>query len=349
MTEDGTDYQPLSDHEIHLWGLQMHLLLLSGMPLHSGLELLAAGEELPRISAACDRLAAGISQGHRLSEAMHSLHPTFGTFALNLVSVGEKSGRLAEVFARIADRALRRGKTEQAIRGALAYPVFLTAVSGAMASFMAFYMFPRILPFLVGLKVDLPWPTRVLIWGTNHVGWLVLILTVLAAWVGYLLASEGNAGTQNIRNWLLYKSPIFGRLNRHRIYADCLADLYLLVEAQCSLLGSLRSLTPAWNEQRERISACVKAIETGSSVSEAVASSGMLPPFFYASISSAEETGHFSSTFRVLAEQLEESVIMEIERLLQLLEPLLMAGMGLLVGFIVVASFLPLYSLTSSL
>jgi type II secretory pathway component PulF len=349
MTDEVPEYQALSDHELHLWGLQMHLLLQSGMPLHSGLELLAAGEELPRISAACDRLADGISQGHRLSEAMHRLHPTFGTFAVNLVSVGEKSGRLGEVFGRIAERALRRGKTEQAVRGALAYPVFLTAVSGAMAGFMAFYMFPRILPFLAGLKVELPWPTRLLIWGTSNVGWLVLAISVLAAWLGYLLIGDGTPRTARMRDWLLYHSPVFGRLNRHRVYADCLADLYLLVEAQCSLLGSLRSLTPLWNEQRGRIRACVNAIEAGSSVSEAVASSGMLPPFFYASISSAEETGHFASTFRVLAEQLEESVLMEIERLLQLLEPALMAGMGLLVGFIVVASFLPLYSLTSSL
>lgn len=341
--------EPLSHHELHLWGLQMNLLLVSGMPLHSGLELLACGEDMPRIGLVCDRLADGISEGKGLSEAMHALHPAFGPFVVNLVAVGERSGSLAEVFSRISQRALRRGKTEQMVRGALCYPVFLTIVSGTMAGFMAFYMFPKILPFLVGLKVGLPWPTRLLIWGTDHLGWLLLVATVLAGWLGYLVSAEGSPRVERLRNWLIFRSPLFGKLNRQRVYADCLADLHLLVEAQCSLLGSLRSLTPPWKEQRERILACVHAIETGSTVSEAVESSGMLPRFFLASLSSAEETGHFSSTFRVLAEQLEESVLMEVDRLLQLLEPMLMAGMGVVVGFIVVASFLPLYSIGSSL
>lgn len=349
MTTQDTSPPPLTYHELHLWALQMNLMLVSGMPLHSGLELLAASEDLPTISWACDHLADDIGQGKRLSESMRGLKPTFSDFVVNLVAVGENSGRLAEVFSRISQRALQRGKTEQTVRSALAYPTMLTVVSGAMAGFMAFYMFPKMLPFLMGLNVELPWPTRALIWGTHHLGWLILLFTVLAGWLGYILTASSHPRALRVRDWLLYRSPILGRLNRHRVYADCLADLHLLVEAQCSLVGSLRCLKPPWEEQKERIRTCVREIETGSSLTDAVATSGMLPPFFLAPLSSAEETGAFSKTFRMLSEQLDEAVLMELERLLQVLEPLLLASMGLVIGFVVLASFLPLYSLTSSL
>lgn len=344
-----TEYPALNHQEVHLWALQMHLLLSSGMPLHEGLELLAASEDLPRISVVCDQLADGISQGQRLSQSMKSLNPTFGDLVVNFVAVGERSGRLPEVFARISQRALNRGKTEHTVRSALAYPIFLTVVSGAMAGFMAFYMFPQLLPFLTGLGVALPWPTRTLLWITNHLAFLLVLLTVLAGWAGYLMASKSSPWSERVRDWLLFKSPVVGKLNRNRVYADCLADLHLLLEAQCDLLGSLSSLRPPWSEQRERILVCVNEIGRGLSFSEAVEKSAMLPRWFLSPMSSAEETGQFSNTFKYLAEQLEESVMMDVERLLQLLEPALMAGMGLVTGFVVLATFLPLYSMTSSI
>lgn len=344
-----TQYPPLSHHEIHLWALQMHLLLSSGMPLHEGLELLASSEDLPRISTICDQLADGISQGQRLSQSMRSLNPTFGELVVNFVAVGERSGKLPEVFSRISERALRRGKTEHTVQAALAYPIFLTVVCGAMAGFMAFYMFPQLMPFLKGLGVTLPWPTRTLLWLTSHLTLLLVIFTVLAGWAGFLLASKTNPWATRVRDWLTYKSPVIGRLNRNRVYADCLADLHLLLEAQCDLLVSLSSLRPPWDEQRERILVCVHEIGTGLSFSEAVEKSGMLPRWFLSPMSSAEETGQFSNTFKYLSEQLEEAVIMDVERLLQLLEPMLMAGMGLVTGFVVLATFLPLYSMTSSI
>ena len=337
----------LTYQEVHLWGLQMHLLLGSGMPLHEGLELLAASEDLPRISGVCDRLAEGISQGLCLSQVMKRLHPTFSELVVNYVAIGEKSGRLHEVFARIAERSLRLGKTEQTVRSAMAYPIFLTLVSVAMAGFMAFYMFPRLLPLLTGLGVPLPWPTQALLWGTHHLAWLLALFTVACGWLGYILAADQNPRVERIRDWLLYHSPVIGRLNRNRVYSDCLGDLSMLLEAQSDLLVSFSSLRPAWLEQRERIRVCVKSIETGSSVSQAVEQSGMLPRWLLSPMSAAEETGQFAETFQYLSRQIEESVLIEIERLLQLLEPALMGGMGLITGFVVLATFLPLYSITS--
>ncbi len=337
----------LTYQEVHLWGLQMHLLLGSGTPLHEGLELLATSEDLPRISLVCDRLAEGISQGKCLSQVMRSLHPTFSELVVSYVAVGEKSGRLHEVFARVAERSMRLARTEQTVRSALAYPVFLTLVSLAMAGFMAFYMFPQLLPLLTGLGVGLPWPTRALLWCSHYLAWLLALLVVISGWVGYVLAADGSPRVERVRDWLLYQSPVVGRLNRNRVYSDCLGDLAMLLEAQGDLLASISSLRPPWFQQRERLRACVKAIQTGSSVSQAVEESRVLPRWLLSPMSAAEETGQLAETFQYLSRQMEEAVLTELERMLQLLEPIMMGGMGLVTGFIVLATFLPLYSITS--
>ena len=217
-----------------------------------------------------------------------------------------------------------------------------------MAFFMAFYMFPQLLPFLTGLRVPLPWPTRALIWGTDHLASFLVIFTVLAGWAAHLLRSSSNQRIARVRDWLLYRSPVFGKLNRERVYADCLSDLHLLLVASCDLVEGLKALNPPWLEQRERVRECVQEIRSGSSFSRAVETSGILPRRFLAQVNSAEETGQLPTTFRLLAAQLEESLTMEVERLVQLLEPAIMAGMGLVTGFIVLATFLPLYSMAST-
>jgi len=336
------DPRPLSHHQVHLWALQLHVMLGAGVPLHGALELIAMSD-MPRISEASALVAENIGQGRRMSEAMRLLDPTFSPFVINLVAVGERSGRITQVFERLAERSYRRDRTERAVRGALAYPLFLGGVCVAMAFFMASYMFPKLLPFLVGLGISLPWPTRLLIWGSQHLAPFLIVGTVLAAFLAHFVARK-----PRLRDWLLFRSPLLGKVNRERVYGDCLNDLYMYLEAQCDLLVSLKSLNPPWQDLQERIMDSVDKIRAGSSITEAIEGSGMLPKAFNAPVKSAEETGRLPQTFRMLSEQLEESVTLEIERLVQLLEPAIMATMGFITGFIVLATFLPLYSMASS-
>lgn len=338
------EYEPqaFSYHQLHLWALQMHVMLGAGVPLHGGLELIAMSE-MPRLSEASALLAETIGQGRRLSEAMKVLDPTFGPFVINLVAVGERSGRLGEVFERLSERAFRRDRTDRAVKGALAYPFFLGALCLAMVFFMAFYMFPKLLPFLTGLGIALPWPTRVLIWGSEHLTTFLLVGTVLAAWGGHLVATK-----TRVREWLLFSSPVFGKINRERVYADTLNDLYLMLESNCDILASLKSLNPPWSALREQVLDCAEKLRSGLNVAQAMDQSGMLPHRYLAPVSTAEETGQLPRALRMLSEQLEENVTLQVDRLVQLLEPAIMAGMGLVTGFVVLATFLPLYSMASS-
>lgn len=344
---DSAPLKPLNHHEVHMWNLQLSIMLSAGVPLVTGLDSLARSS-LPRIAPVCAILSQKLSSGFRLSEAMKSLRPVFNDFLIGIVLVGENTGQLAAVLARGAERASRRDKTEREVRGALAYPFFLAAVSIAMALFMGFYMFPQLLPFLNGLGVALPWPTRVLIWCTENLSSFVLIGTILAVFLFHLLLTGTDPRIQNFREWLLFNAPLVGELNGDRIYADCSADLSLLLEAGCDLVTSLKALQPGSREHKARIDECIRLLKEGSEFTEAVEMSRLFPRRFLVQIKSGEETGSLARIFRHIADVLDESISLRVSQLVQLLEPAILTVMGFVTGFIVLATFLPLYSMAST-
>lgn len=338
---------PLSYHSLHVWSLQLHIMLSSGVPLVTTLESIATSD-LPLLAPVCENLAGKLATGYRLSEAMKSLGTIFSGFVISLVTVGENSGRLAGIMERISTRAARRDKMERAIKGALAYPVFLTAVSVGMALFMALYMFPRLLPFLNNLGVPLPWATRVLVWGADNLGSFILIATILALWTARLLSSSSDTRMTRLRDWLYYHSPVFGKINRERVYADCFNDLSLLLEAGCDLVSGMKSLYIPWQEYRQKVHACIEFMKSGEDFTDSVRSSNLFPERFLLQLRSGEETGKLAQVFKQLSLFLDEGIALKIEQLVTLVEPLILGFMGVVTGFIVLATFLPFYGMVST-
>lgn len=343
----GEYHYPLSHHETHLWAFQLHTMLAAGIALVTSLETLARSE-LPSLANASQQLIDKLVAGMSLSQAMVSLRPTFSPLAINLVSIGEQSGKLVAVLERLSTRAARRDRMERSLKSALAYPMFLSAVSLSMALFMAFYMFPKMLPFLTGLGVGLPWPTRLLIWGVENLSSAVLIVTILLVGMFRLLASRHDATVSGFRDRLLFNSPVLGRLNRNRVYADAFGDLHLLLEAGCDLLLSLKVIHSSWPDFEQRKAQCLEALRAGASFPEAVDKSRLFPRIFLLQLASADEMGKLPRSFAMISDQLDEMIAMKVSQLVQILEPCLFMVMGLVTGFVVLATFLPMYGVVTS-
>ena len=337
---------PLRHHEVYAWALQLYIMLSSGIPILTALGSIAKSD-IPRVAPASTLLAKKVLGGHTLSEAMASLKPAFNAFVVNLVVIGENSGLLSNVLERISQRASRRDKMERAVKGSLAYPFFLAAVCIGMALFMAFYMFPRLLPFLTKVGATLPWPTRVLVWTTSNLSSFLLIATILAVGLARLV-STSDSRFERFRDWLLYDSPVIGTLNSHRVYADCLSDLHLLMDAGCDLVACLKLVHTPWPRFNRQVQQCLAELREGAEFSEAVERSGMFPRGFAIQIKSGEESGQLPRIFKMLSDNLDESVTLRVSQLVSVLEPTIFLVMGFFTGFVVLATFLPLYSLASS-
>lgn len=348
QTEDSDALRhPLSHHDTHLWAFQLHIMLSAGITVVSSLESLAKSE-LPALSTASDTLNQRIVSGMSLSRAMVSLRPTFSPLAINLVSIGEHSGKLSLVLERLSSRAARRDKMERMLKSALAYPLFLSTASLGMALFMAFYMFPKILPFLLGLGVSLPWPTRFLIWGVENLSSAVLMLTILVVGAVRLLSTEESSPLARLRDRIFFDAPVIGVLNRNRVYGDCCSDLHLMLEAGCDLMTSLKAIHSNWPDFNRRKERCVEELKAGANFVDSAEASGLFPRIFFLQLTSAEETGNLPRTFEMLAEQLDDMVSFKTQQLVQILEPMIFLVMGIVTGFVVLATFLPMYGVVAS-
>ncbi len=339
--------RPLSYHELHVWAFQLKVMLAAGVPLVIALRSIARSEMVV-MAGVCSQLAQKLSEGHSLSGAMRSQEGVFSPFVVNLVLVGEQSGKLIAVLDRISSRSARRDKMRRAVLGAIAYPAVLAGVSVAMSLCMAIFMFPRLLPFLTGLGVPLPWPTRALMWFTENLSPLLLAFTIVAAYSGRVLASGTSGWATRLRSWVMYYAPVIGSLNVDRIYADTLDDLCLLVEADCDLVKGLKTLRVDWPEFGDRINACVERVTTGTPFSDAAHASGLFPDRFALQVRTAEETGKLAPIFRLLSDSLHETVTLKAEQIVQLMEPAILTGMGIVTGFVVVAIFMPLYGMATA-
>jgi type IV pilus assembly protein PilC len=338
--------KPLTHSDVHMWSLQLYIMLSSGVPILTALESIS-GSNLARVAPTCRVLAEKLGQGFRLSSAMKSLN-LFNDFIVNLVSVGENTGRLPDVLERGSIRASRRDKVEREVKGALAYPVFLAILSISMAVFMGFYMFPKLLPFLNGLGVPLPWPTQVLIWCTSNLSSFLLIGTILLVFVIHLLVTGTDQRIKRLRQWLLFNAPVIGEINGDRAYSDCMSDLSLLLEAGCDLMTSLKALRTPSADYQQRIDRCIEEVRGGVDFSDAAEISGMFPRKYSLQVKTGVETGNLVKVFRSISEFLDESITMRVGQIVQLLEPAILIFMGFVTGFIVLATFMPLYSMAST-
>lgn len=340
-------HYPLSHHDVQVWSFQLSIMLSAGISLVSALESIAKGG-MSRLASISELLSGKLSSGSSLSEAMTSVRPAFSPLAVNLVSIGEHSGQLSSVLRRLSSRAARRDSVERQLKSSLAYPLFLSAVSLGMALFMAFYMFPKILPFLVGLGVALPWPTRVLLWSVENLSSAVLIITIIIVGTVRLLSSSEDSRLRQARDSVVFSSPVIGEVNRHRVYADCFSDLHLLLEAGCDLLSSLKAVHSSWPEFNLRKEQCVEELRAGLNFVEAVEASGLFPRAFLLQLTSAEETGQLPRILEMLSDQLDESVTLKVRQLTQVFEPMVFVVMGVVTGFVVLATFLPLYGVVAT-
>lgn len=338
----------LSHHEVQAWAVQMSVMFSCGIPLVSILNAIGVSG-LDKIASVSEMLSKKVTQGHSLSSAMQAAAPAFSPLVTGLVVLGERSGQLSIILERIAEREERRDRTERMIKGALAYPILLGVVSLGMALFMAVYMFPKLLPFLTSLGAELPWPTRMLIWGTENISVLFLITTIVLVGIWRFFSASTDSRLDGAREWLIYESPVIGRLNSDRVYADCFSDFHLLLEAGYDLLSTLKASRSPWEAHNRRVARCIGYLREGQDFSEAVQMSEIFPARYWMQIQSGDETGELPKMFGMLAAQLDESVSLRLASLIQIIEPMMFAVMGVITGFVVMATFLPMYSLASSL
>ena len=337
--------------DIAIFSSQLATLMTAGIPLVQSFDIVGAGHENPAMQKLILAIKADVEGGTTLHEALakHPLH--FDDLFVSLVAAGEQAGALETLLDKIATYKEKTEAIKKKIKKALFYPAAVVVVAVVVTAILMIYVIPEFESLFQGFGADLPAFTRFVIDISKFVqswGWMLLLGVVGGIW-GLIEAKKRNRGIQHFFDRTMLKLPILGSLlNKSAIarYARTLSTTFAagvpLVEALGSVAGACGNIVyeSAVLKMRDEVA-------TGQRLQRAMENTALFPNMVNQMIAVGEESGSLDAMSAKVADFYEEEVDNAVDSMSSLLEPLIMAILGVLVGGLVIAMYLPIFKLGS--
>lgn len=327
---------------------QLATVVAAGLPLLEGVEVLAMQSGSPGHRRTCERIALKLRDGLPLSEAMATCKRVFSDLYLSMVRVAEATGQLDVILERLADHMEAAAKLRRDVRGAMAYPIILGAVTLSISAFLLLAVVPTFREAFEGLGGRMPGLTRAVlaISQSMRANWIEIAVAGGALGVGLAAALRTHPGQEIAHRALLF-APILGSTYRRVVLARFARCLATLTRSGVPILQSLDVVSDvAANRLVSReIQECRKAVREGSTLAERMRGSRVFPPMVVRMIAVGEASGALEGLLGKIAEFYESQVRSAVKGMTALLEPLMVAVLGLVVGTILMAIFLALIPL----
>lgn len=327
---------------------QLSVLLGAGLPLLQSLRLLGNQEPHQGFAAVILKVREDVESGMALASAMKKHPRAFDALYSNLIAAGEAGGILDTVLKRLALYTEKNLKLTRDVKAALVYPVAVMLVAVIVVAGILWKVIPAFASLFHDLGAQLPLPTRVVIAASDGIithGWILLAVTTAAAvWVRRFCATPGG---RRARDALLLKMPIVGTIVRKVAVARFCRTLSTLLASGIPILQGLEiTARSAGNAVVERAIVATRAgIERGESIASPLSATDVFPAMVVQMISVGETTGALDAMLARVADFYEEEVDAAVAGLVSLLEPALIAVLGIVVGGIVISMYLPILDL----
>lgn len=343
----------LSLREQALFAKRLALLVKAGVPLLKSLTILGRQTKSRATRKMFERISHDVENGQFLSKSLTPFKRIFGDFAINIIRVGETSGTLSENLKYLADELDKKRRLRQKVIGALVYPIVIMIAALAVSGLMTVYLFPKLLPIFKSLNVDLPFMTRALLFLSNFLThywfFLILSLVVFAGVFAFLMRLKPFRFAIHRINLSI---PVVGPLFKDYYLVNICRTLGILVKSSVHILEAttIAADTSTNLVYRKELQNLHRSITRGSNLTKHFEKNPRLFPIMLSQmIDIGETTGNLSDTFLYLADMYEEDLDEQTKRLSSVIEPVMMIGMGLLVGFIAVSIITPIYEVTKHL
>ena len=335
--------------EIVIFSRQLATMVDSGIPLVQALDILCEQIEKPVFRNILAKIKDDIETGSSLSDAFARHPAVFSTLYVNMVRAGESSGALDDILDRLATYLEKSNTLQRKVKSSLIYP----AVVVTMAILITLVMLIKVIPTFKGIFVmlggELPFPTRVLIFVSDTIrGMFVYVASGIAIGVFALKRyMRTRQGRENFDKMLL-SMPVLGPLFRKVAVAKFTRTLATLIKSGVPILVSLEIVgKTAGNTVIEKAVESVRTgIKEGENIADPLAKSKAFPPMVVRMIKVGEQTGELEKMLTKIADFYEDQVDAAVSGLTSLIEPLIIGFMGIVIGGIVIAMFLPVFKLT---
>jgi general secretion pathway protein F len=338
--------------QILIFTEQLGHLITAGMTLDEGLSVLEKRLKHPRVQQMTHALHQALVDGRSFSQALRDFPRIFPPIYVNLVAAGEASGALPDILARLVEHLQQAKNLRDRVQQALIYPAFLAMAGLGLITIFITFMVPKLVGFMADNGGILPLPTRILL-GLNHAitayWWVGVLIAVgiSVAFRAFVRTEEGRLSWDRFRLAI----PGYGRIVRHRYYAQFSRTLGTLMENGVPLLRAIDLVTEiAGNRYLEvKMAEVRKAVIDGATLSTALSAQDLFPELFTDMMAVGEQTGHFSQTMKTVADVYERELDRTTNTISTLIPPVIIVMISIVVGLIVYSIISAVFTMTQSL
>jgi type IV pilus assembly protein PilC len=342
----------ISSKDIAIFTRQFSVMIDAGLPLVQCLDILGQQQDNKAFQKVILQVRQDVESGSSLAEAMRKHPQAFDDLYVNMVAAGEAGGILDTILQRLATYIEKIVKLKSQVRSALVYPVAVVVIAVIVVYVILWKVIPVFATLFEGLGAQLPFLTQIVVNFSNFIGnfwWLIFIVTgglIFAVRQYY----QTDAGRYQIDK-LLLKLPAIGGLLRKIAVARFCRTLGTLLSSGVAILESLdiTARTAGNAVIEEAIMKVRKEVEEGKTIAEPLARTEQFPPMVCQMIGVGEQTGAMDTMLGKIADFYEDEVDAAVEGMMALIEPIIIAFLGVVIGTIVVAMYLPMFTLISQI
>jgi len=331
---------------------QFSVMIDAGLPLVQCLEILGGQQSNRAFQRILFQVRQDIEAGSALAEALRKHPKVFDDLYCNMVAAGEAGGILDTILQRLSTYIEKIVKLRGAVRSALIYPTAVIVIATIVVWVILTFVIPVFATLYEGLGVALPLPTRITIALSKFLGtfwWAILAAIIVTVYLLYRYKKTYRG--RRVLDGLLLRVPIIGTLLRKIAVARFCRTLATLVSSGVPILDGLEitARTSGNSIVEDAIMATRKSVEEGKTISEPLKSTDVFPQMVAQMIAVGEHTGALDTMLAKIADFYEDEVDEATANLLALLEPVIIAFLGVVIGGIVISMYLPMFALISKI
>ncbi len=356
IKEKGKEFQlfqrKVSSSEISIFARQFATMIGAGVPLVRCLTILGQQCENPRFRDIITKVRQDVEAGSNLSKALGGHPKVFSNLFVNLVKAGEAGGILEEILSRLASYLESSEQLRQKVKGAMTYPVVVSGIACLVVIFLIVFVLPTFETIFRDMgDAKLPLPTRLLLGLSAFMNQYLILIAIggVAAFIGIKKFFDTERGIRLLDTNML-KIPVIGMLQKKVAVAKFTRTLGTLIASGVPILQALEvTADTAGNVViADAVNKTRASIREGETISEPLKASNVFPPMVVQMIAVGEETGELDKMLTKIADFYDQEVDVAVKGLTSVIEPIVIVFMGIVIGGIVMAIFMPMLELVNT-
>ncbi len=330
---------------------QFATMINAGLPLVQALDILAQQTENKILADVTRQVVYDVESGHTLADALRKHPRAFSDLYVNMVAAGEAGGILDTILVRLAQFLEKNDAIVRKVKGAMVYPAVICSVAVIAVSVLLIFVIPTFQNMFASVNMELPLPTRIVIGMSNLLKnyWWAILAVIGVTVFGITRYYKTPAGRLQIDRMLL-RLPVLGDVLRKSAVSRFTRTLGTLISSGVSILDGLEITARTAGNMviHNAVMESRASIAGGETIAQPLAKSKVFPPMVISMIAVGEQTGGMDEMLSKIADFYDDEVDAAVSTLLSLMEPIMIVVLGIVVGGMVVAMYLPIFDMVNA-